>query len=145
MALNSQYGACIAERNVPQSAVGQGLLNTYALKDEAGVRDAEHILVAQRHRLHVGEGGGVPLCMDNGDWIPLPCLIKQSTSSLSASRHDSTRHTSDVCQGLKMIVPKLLWTATGRDWNYQCKEPHIFPVRDLHPLTVCQNSQSPRQ
>lgn len=67
----------MAKKVLPQSAAGQGLLNSNSLEDEAGVRDAEHILVAQRHRLHVDEGGGVPLRMDNRDWIPLPRLIIQ--------------------------------------------------------------------
>ena len=60
------------------SAVSRSLLNAHALKDEAGVCNGQHIPVAQRHRLHVGERGGVAFSMDDGYWIFLPRLFNHT-------------------------------------------------------------------
>ncbi len=58
---------------------GKCLDNAHALKDEVGICYAQHILVAQRHRLHVCECGGMPFRMDDCDWVPLPRLVNHTS------------------------------------------------------------------
>ncbi len=128
---------------VPHSAAGQGLLNPYALENEAGIRDAEHILVAQRHRLHVGEGGGVPLRMDNCDWISLPCLIIQST----IIRIYRPPTMSNMAYQYSNVRPWIDFSGLLSDWhmNHQCKNSCMISGNKHLSLTIRQNNQTLKQ